>query len=449
MKQAVHWVAVLAILSVVFAGCGQHEDPVLGERSASAPVFQIVTDTSGFAVVGSTTLEGYTVAFDGRSFANDQTTFSYTVTGTGAVHNLSHFVLGIPDCAPALVASYPAGGTVGTDPTTGVYGIKWDISVGTGESRSYSITFSGDVPLGAIHAAVKAGNAYSVGDIGGPCGGYVISGTVYADADSSGAQVGADETGIANVTVAIADGGGAVLTATTDANGDYGFLRAGGTYTVRIDPSTTAEDFNETLDGNFDPSGPTEVSVTVGPDAAGTDFGFFPRTKKITLDIASGQLLTTGEGPRFWIEQLRGNPKAEFDSATMLAFLNEIEGLFLPVPFQFTEGNEFREAFQILKSKSKDPVDQLLTQLLAAELNHVSGKGLVGAVELQRVMLAWVESLLAQPASSGAAATAAPVGGIGPRRAVIGDRETSIKDAVEFLEVLNGATGGGGAGGEG
>ena len=126
----------------------------------------------------------------------------------------------------------------------------------------------------------------------------------------------------------------------------------------------------------------------------------------------------------------------------MAMFIEEIQGLFLPVPFQFTPGNEFQEALNILSTKSKDPVQQLLRELLAAEFNEVSGKGLVDAPELQSVMLAWAESV-----AFGASSASSPTSGhlkasllqMGPL-----DR---VGDAIDFLTQLNGSTGGGSGGG--
>jgi hypothetical protein len=444
MKRFPHVFALLAILGVVFVGCSQNEDPVAVDTFAPG-LSLTMSSIPGPTVVTSTVINGFNLQFDGRTYANDQTTFSYTVTGENAPHSLSNFFLELPDCAPALASFTPAGGTIGLNPLTGLYGIKWDISLGPNESRSYSITFQGDVPLGAILAAVKASDVSPLGEIAGPCDGFEISGTVYVDADASGAQNGADEPGIADVTVALVDGGGNVLNSTTDVNGDYSFIRYAGTYTARIDTATTADDFNEVLNDQFTPTGPTSAVVIVGPDSPDNDFGYEPEAEKITFELEAGILLTTGEGPKYWIKQLRGGGKTDFDSATMAAFLTEIQGLFLPEPFQFTPGNELKEAINILKSKSKDPLDQLTKELLAAEFNEVSGKGIVGEEELQSVLLAWVESLIAQSSSAGPAA-AATKGDDRPQRAI---PTTSIEDALGLLKGINGATGGGGSGGEG
>jgi hypothetical protein len=392
-------------------------------------------------------INGYLVQFDGRAYDNGQTTFSYTVSGAGAAHALSHFFLELPDCAPALDSYSPAGATIGVNPLTGIYGIKWDQSLGINESRSYSITFTGDVPLGAIRTSVKASTLEAIGEIAGPCDGFEISGTVYIDADSNGVMNEADESGIVDVTVTLVDGYGNVLSATTNTYGDYAFIKIAGTYTVRIDTATVADDFNEELAASFDPTGPTSLAITVGPDSPDNDFGFDPRAEEITYDIEMGILLTTGESVKFWKKQLRtaisgSQGKTEFDAATMAMFIEEIQELYLPEPFQFTPGNEFQEAMDILSTKSKDPYLQLLRELLAAEFNEVSGKGLVDAPELQRVMLAWAELIAYE------AAPVAPLTSSSSDHILLGGGiDDRVSDAVDFLIRLNGSTGGGAGGG--
>jgi hypothetical protein len=394
-------------------------------------------------------LSGYLVHFDGREYANGNTTFSYTVTGQGAPHALSNFFLELPDCAPALVSYEPAGAIIGVNPLTGIYGIKWEQLLGTDESRSYSITFPGDIPLGVIRASVKASTFLEIGEIAGPCSGFEVSGTVFIDADADGILTEADEAGIiVDITVTLVDGYGNIQTAVTDINGEYAFLKIPGTYTIRIDTETPADDFNEELAESFDPTGPTSKIVTVGPDATGINFGYDPRAEEITYDIEMGILLTTGEPAKYWKKQVRsamGGRTSDFDPATMAQFIEEIQGLFFPDPFQFTPGNEFEEALAILSINSKDPYEQLLRELLTAEFNEVSGKGLVDEPELQSVLLSWAESIAiaAAPVES-----AAPLATGGTGRTLlgfpIGDR---VGDAVDLLNQLNGSTAGGGGGG--
>jgi hypothetical protein len=299
-----------------------------------------------------------------------------------------------------------------------------------------------------IRTAVKAGNEVALGEIAGPCDGFLVSGTVYVDADSNGVMNGTDESGLVNVTVSMVDGGGSVLTSTTDVYGEYAFLRAVGTYTIRIDAATAADDFNEDLAESFDPTGPTSTVVTVGPDSPGNDFGFNPQEEEIIFELETGVLLTDGEPVKFWKKQLRaagsrGGGGAEFDAAAMTGFIADIEELFLLDPFQFTPGSEFQEALAILSSTSKDPLDVLLRELLAAEFNTVSGKGLVGNLPLQRALIAWAESVVVE---SGSGLSASSGFSDAPLRAASGDRDT-LRDATRILELMNGNTGGGSGGG--
>jgi hypothetical protein len=119
------------------------------------------------------TLNGFTVAFTGRAYnsSTDRTTFSYVVAGTNTPPDLSHFDLEVPVCADALevVAYAPTTGvSFGTDPTTGVNGLKWDLPLKANESRVYAVTFAGDVALGEVNAAVKGGPGFEAGLIPGP-----------------------------------------------------------------------------------------------------------------------------------------------------------------------------------------------------------------------------------------------------------------------------------------
>ena len=114
---------------------------------------------------------------------------------------------------------------------------------------------------------------------------------------------------------------------------------------------------------------------------------------------------------------------------------------FLPDPFQFTPGNEFAEVADILRIRSKDPLQELIRELLVAEFNHVSGKGI--DPDLQTVLLKWAEAVVVE------------AGGFGPSgaskgnglRAAAAAGEEGVKDALRILLLLNGATGGGSGGG--
>jgi hypothetical protein len=130
------------------------------------------TDTANYlGAVTPTVINGFTVVYGGRVFANNQTTFTYIVSGTGVPPDLSHFDVQIPICSPRLnVVAYSPTSAVsfGIDPTTGVNGIKWGLPLKVNESRTYTITFEGNVVEGTVLVAVKGGNGFQAFSILGP-----------------------------------------------------------------------------------------------------------------------------------------------------------------------------------------------------------------------------------------------------------------------------------------
>jgi hypothetical protein len=406
---------VLAALSCVglFAlGCRQPESPVALQRA------ELPMSAKGVSpeLTSSKLINGYSVAFTGREFTGTQTTFSYNVSGTGVDPSLSNLTIQLPDCAGTLSGFSPSeAASVGDEPNSGLFGIKWELPLGTGAARDYSVTFPGEIPMGFVRIAVKAGDSSVIGVLPGPCDGFDISGTVFVDKDSSGTREPALEPGIiANVTVSLEDANGNVQTQVSDTNGNYSFkVGEEGDYTIRIDPTTAAEgDFNEQLFESFDATNATSVVVSVGPDSPGNDFGFKPRADEITSDIELGILSTSGEDFKYWTRQFRsaakGSGQSDFDAGTLLGFLEQIEGLFFDTPYQFTDGNQFNEALAILTDNSRDQLDVLIKQLFVTELNHVSNKGLAD-LDLQAVLISWGESIVVDRlATAGAVLKPAP-----------------------------------------
>jgi hypothetical protein len=128
----------------------------------------------------------------------------------------------------------------------------------------------------------------------------------------------------------------------------------------------------------------------------------------------------------------------------MEGFLAEIQQLYLTEIFQFMPGNELQEAYDILKSNSCEPIDELARQLLAIEFNEVSGCGLQGEnAELQDVLIAWAEAVWVENQEAARAA-----GGDGADgRGMSGDGDKAAGDfippAINVLTLIN--TGGGGS----
>ncbi len=118
-------------------------------------------------------LNGFVVSYRGRVYdpAANQTTFTYSVNGTNTPPDLSHFDVGIPLCSPTLITTgYTPADAVsfGTDPTTGVNGIKWDSPLSASATRTYSVSFQGNIPEGSVTVAVKGGDGFQAGTLPGP-----------------------------------------------------------------------------------------------------------------------------------------------------------------------------------------------------------------------------------------------------------------------------------------
>jgi hypothetical protein len=354
---------------------------------------------------------GWSAVYTGSSYdaESDTTTFCYDVTVALWEKDLSHWVLAfdtdeVPVASPSSPVSY------GLDPTTGVYGLKWDGGQDAGTTATYCVTLPGQVGEGEGEYSVKGGTYYAVEKITVPGGSapppsdtYSISGTVYVDANGDGA-FGVDEPILANVSVELVDADGNVIaTVLTDADGNYQFDGlVPGSYTVRVPDASLADDFNESLAEYFNGGGAQAVTIVDG-DQSDVDFGYGVDTGSILDDFNADDpdgdgfsFSGTGKTIGYWKHQLavaiKGKGRAHVDAATLQGYLDAIEALYLFDPFQFNDADEFGAAFAILKSTSSHEVDLLNKQLLGTELNEMAGRGLGGdAAALQDVLIAWCE----------------------------------------------------------
>lgn len=124
------------------------------------------------------TLLGYQITFNGVTKVDHQTTWTYQVKWLGPdKYELSHWSLEV--CVDYLFVSESnelnCTATFGPDPTTGVYGIKWeDCSPQIGPEHTgpytFSVTLSSmtDPRQGDVQVGVKAGQGEDVGYITGP-----------------------------------------------------------------------------------------------------------------------------------------------------------------------------------------------------------------------------------------------------------------------------------------
>ena len=413
-------VPALIMLLVGLAACSNTQDPASPLPRADKDLLP-----SGGDPVD---VDNFVITYDGRTFDGQQTTFQWTVAGTGEGPALRYFFVELPACAPAPDSFMPAEGAVFhsfTDPD--VTGLKWLLSLDAADTqgRQHAITFPGDVPEGTVRGIYHNG-LKQVRDIPGPCAGagaFEISGTVFIDADADGIQDAA-EGGLGDVVVEVSLAGGAAATVVTDSDGRYSIARGAGTWTVTVDTAAYPEAFNPTLAASFDATTVLSREVTVGPDAADVDFGFNASIDDIISDLENGVILPSGESALWWKVQFReairqshlyvlhngeeavhrtneltgaNNPprSSYYDPQVLLGFLSAIEGLYLPLPYVFTPGQELESAYQALRHTPVNDYEDLYRELLTTELNFVSGRGLDGVdPALLDALVSWGESLL-------------------------------------------------------
>ena len=131
-------VAISCLLILISCSEETPTDPAARDGAAdSSPVASLKSVTQ-------TVINNFIVQYDGRTFDGDETTFSYTVYGTGVEPALSHFTLELPDCAPELSGYSPTNSvSINYNPQIEIFGIEWHLNVEADDSvgRSYSITW--------------------------------------------------------------------------------------------------------------------------------------------------------------------------------------------------------------------------------------------------------------------------------------------------------------------
>lgn len=248
------------------------------------------------------------------------------------------------------------------------------------------------------------------------CEGYVsVSGTVYVDGNSD-EQKNTGESGIQNVTVSLTDDSGTTHFTQTEPDGFYSFVVFTGdeekTFSLEIEQQTdNTEDFNEGLFDTHSSTTPvTGISVTTAVDnVSGINFGFEPKVEEIITALTGSDgkeptIITNTENKKFWIRQLSFGLGSEILSALtgteiiiptevplneLLEHLDEIENLLQENPFQFGDSKVYAALLTILESNSD--LESLLSELLTAELNVVSGRG-SSSIDFDLALMAFGES---------------------------------------------------------
>ncbi|TVR31927.1 MAG: hypothetical protein EA390_05830 [Balneolaceae bacterium] len=380
--------AIIISFGFLFFACNEMQNPV-----SELPVIESFAIPGASAIgVNDTepvTIQDFKITFKGNSYdpVANTSTFKYTVTRNSSASGFNYMAFEIPECAAGDYAGHtPSESSSVTDNE-----IRWTSSIGTGSSRTHTVTYNGKKTTGMIDATIQGSGSGDIQTelIPGPCKGvYSISGTVYVDEDGSGGRDDSREGGIDNVTVRL-DVNDKVATQKTSSNGTYTFnIYIGGEetgFTLSV-PEKTADitDFNELLYDTYTPTeGDGGISDNISsPNLTGNNFGFEPKTDEIIQKFDDGnEIRLKTEVPSFWANEIKFADKGRrtvFIKSELENFLDKIDELDLTYKFNFgTDVDErLKKAEEILTLKRRSTeLEVLRANLLAAKLNVVSGNG--------------------------------------------------------------------------
>ena len=305
----------------------------------------------------------------------------------------------------------------------------------------------------ALLAACDSVDAPRSADLAGPrpalTAPYTVAGTVFVDADGDGVR-GPTESGIPDVLVYLFDANTFCAPNTfclagqvkTDAAGAYSFAAGPGTYNVFLSSDPALAGFNGQLFASYTYTGTglPGRTVTAGPNAAGQDFGFALQAQEVIAALLDGTIVTRAEDDKFWAKQVRalskGHAPKDVSAPVLAGYLATIEGLLLPQPFQFGNGNDALAALPILAPPTKGAVADLLQALLTAELNVVSGRG-TGSPGFDQAILAYGEAVAASALAPAAAPRTTAF-----RASVSAAAGATIDEAISVLDAFNRSGGG-------
>jgi hypothetical protein len=382
MKSIPYFLAILVVLGT-FTACEPADEPLISNESnldnpnfREAPTASKQQDTEVPAYFMSILNEykevpvnTYTVKLLDRvvngTGENATTTFNYEVKGTGETPQLDSFFLELPDCAGELLSWSPLQSSNLLDDE-----IKWNSSVAKDGSQKYSLTFKGVVPYGLINTTVTRGSIVGKKLVLGPCSGvFTLSGSIFIDANKNGVK-DAEETGIASIPVDLFNSKGKLGTVNTGINGIYSFMVLQGDYRIEVG-SDLLEDSNYTAVGDSFIDLPNVTN-----DLTGFNFGYLLNNSKVINDLENKVKEVNTETAKFWqqVVDRKGPNRNLYTKEEIRAFLIAVEQLHLDGPFFFGENKE-KAASEIFSRPIRSETDAFLRELLATELNVVSGRG--------------------------------------------------------------------------
>ena len=301
-----------------------------------------------------------TLTPDGNQTTQPGTTVTYdhTLTNTGAEDD--RFVINFPAGSQAwtqslgvysdagfttLITTINPGGMFLTPlvpALTGQLFLRHSITVpiGTPDGTIDTTTITATSQI-AIDAGNATGNAVDTDTDTTTVNAACVQGSLFNDANQNNIR-DAGETGFANVTINVLQGGTPVTSVVTDANGDYGIGLADGTFTLQIDettlPSGSVVYFSPTTSSQ-------SVTVTVGGNCVTADWAMTIVDPAITKSGSVSQALP---GETIVYTLVANNP-----SAAPLNGVTVVDNL--PIGVQFVSATTTQGTFAFTPSGTDTP----------------------------------------------------------------------------------------------
>jgi hypothetical protein len=162
-----------SMVSVNVYAAGKPSDSTTTTSTASACSKAAGYNTNDCGTMGNTASDSVTIAFTAAQddkesayeiefISNSNNTWTYKVTGVKG-RDLSHWSIGIENCAGHVTGSPGSDGNVKVDGSTPFVGLKWNTQGGT-----FSFTLDDNYEAGPLMAMAKTSSVYKTGAVMGP-----------------------------------------------------------------------------------------------------------------------------------------------------------------------------------------------------------------------------------------------------------------------------------------
>jgi len=381
MKSKIYALLLLLLIGVISNSCElMEEENFESESLLKSSVESSTSDLPPYLLTqlesfNSVTLNTYKVEFMKRSTSEKDgvivsTTFHYKVSGTNQTPQLDTFILEVPPCAGTPLSWTPLPSSKYEDNS-----ITWNRSISSSGSEDFTITYAGNISQGIVETTVIRRGLVATGSVIGPCKGiFTLDGNIYIDANGDGVKQ-SSESGIPGLEVKLINNSDnkELASVLTSSNGSYSFKILNGDYSVISTASLLSNNYNPT----------TAISVNLGLTSGsrtGINFGYLVDSRKVTNELKEGIIQTNNQPTKYWVQEIRqaGKRNSTFSNEQILKFLDDVEKLLLPEPFNLGTDKK-KSAIDILTRPIRTDLDAFLQQLLTAQLNIVSGRGALNA----------------------------------------------------------------------